>query len=79
VERPAEVELVEVVGAGGVARRRDREALGVLLRVRGLGDELREHPAVRELVVDDHRVSVVVRGALTASTGPELVDRRRGA
>jgi hypothetical protein len=41
----AEPELVQVVGAGGVARRRDGDALAVLLVGSG-HDELREEPAL---------------------------------
>src|SRR5207248_5960100 len=75
----AEQERVQVVRAGRVAGRRDRDALAVLLARGRLRDELRDEPPFRELVVDDDRVAVVVGRALAVGTGPELVDRRRAA
>jgi hypothetical protein len=76
-----EVELVEVVGPGRVARRRDGDALAVLVVARAAawrGDELGDQPPPRYLVVEDDRVAVVVDLALADRVGPELVDRRGG-
>jgi hypothetical protein len=38
---------------------------------------LRDDPAIRSLVVDDHGVAVVVALALAAETGPQRVGRHR--
>ena len=68
------LERVAIVRAHRVAARRDGDAL----QVRSRADrELADDPAVRELVVLDRRVTVVVRFAAAAEPGEEGVRRRR--
>ncbi len=73
----ARLELVLVIRARGVARRRDGEAL-----VEGAGwkvgqRELREHPAVGLAVVAHERIAVVLNLARAAEAGPEGVAGKR--
>ncbi len=67
--------VVEVVRPERVRRLRHREALVAALG--GEQRELGEHPAVSELIVDDDRISVVLRLARAAEAGPRRVARRR--
>jgi hypothetical protein len=68
-------ERVPVIGAGwvGSGRDRDTEQIGAGA---GAGDrELGDQPAVRELVVEDAGIAVVVGLAEAAESGPDGVDR----
>ena len=56
-------ELVRAPAPGRVARIRDGDALVERALARAGEGELRNHPALRELVVEDDRVAVVVRAA----------------
>ncbi len=73
----ARLELVLVVVAGRIARRRHRDALvegtGGIVRQR----ELREDPAVGLAVVADERIAVVLDLARAAEPGPERVSGER--
>ena len=72
-----EQERVQVVGARRIGARRDGDAFAVLLAAVGRSDELRQQPAVRQLVVDDDRITFVVCLALAVRVRPQLVDLGR--
>src|SRR6202030_781346 len=62
---------VPIVRAGRIAGRRHGDAL----QVRGGGDrELRNDPAIRDRIVQDSRIAVIVRLAASAKTAPQGVD-----
>ena len=77
--RRVHAERVAVVGAGGVATRRNRHAL-VERRDRvagpGVEGELGEQPPVRRPVVEDNRIAVVGRVAQAAEARPQSVAGR---
>ncbi len=66
-------EVVDVIRARRIRRRRDRNEL-VLPAGRRLNAELREQPAVRERVVQDDGIAVVGSGAGGADGGEEIAD-----
>src|SRR2546421_10473286 len=70
----AEVEAVAVPAASRVARRRAGDAL---VRRARRSSELRDHPAVRDLVVEDDRVAVACGLADAAEAAPERRDPGR--
>ena len=70
-------ELVCAPARGRIARIRDRDALVERPLARAVERELRDHPALRELVVEHDRVAVVVRAAERPSR-KDRVARGRG-
>ena len=70
----AQVEGVPEERARRVARGRDRDAL--ICRDAGPG-ELADQPAIRELVVEDHRVAIAVGLAHAAEPTPDRRDADR--
>ena len=73
VQRVAVEVVVEVVGAEGIAGRRDGDALVVAVGAEDGGSELGQDPPVGELVVHRDDVAAVDRRAVPAQIGEERV------
>ena len=64
------LERVAIKGSSSVGSCRDRDALQVR---RGGDGELAEDPALRDFVVEDDRIAVIIGLASTAKAGPERI------